>query len=142
MASKTVDTPRSEPEKIDAWFASCAHPLKDVAQALRKVILSADPAVGEDIKWNHPSFFYTGPLAPFDPKEYKRYLIVFNLHSKDGCVMLVFWQGGRVADASGLLEGTYKDGRRLARFFSMVDVEKNRESLTAIIREQIRLIDS
>ena len=56
-------------------------------------------------------------MKPFDPKEYKRDLIVMNLHK--GRIMLVFPSGAKVNDTSGLLEGDYKDGRRLAIFSAL-----------------------
>ena len=46
------------------------------AAALREVILTTDASIGEEIFWNAPTFFYTGEMKPFDPKEYKRYIIV------------------------------------------------------------------
>jgi len=33
--------------------------------------------------------FYAGEMKPFNPKEYKRYIVVFNLYRKD-CIRLVF----------------------------------------------------
>ena len=53
-------------------------------------------------------------MKEFDPKEYKRDIIVFNLFK--GRIMLVFPGGAKVKDASGLLEGDYKDGRRFIVF--------------------------
>ena len=99
-AQKTSTTLASDPDKVDAWMDALDHPLKPVAQALRTIILAADKTVGEHIKWNHPAFFYTGEMKPFDPKEYKRHLIVFNLQSKDGGVLLVFPHGARADDPS------------------------------------------
>lgn len=32
------------------------HPLKEVVIALQEVILSTDPQIGEQIKWNSPAF--------------------------------------------------------------------------------------
>src|SRR5438046_114416 len=100
--AKTISSrvPKSEPEKVDAWLRALDHPLKVELQALREIILSTDPRIGEHIKWNHPAFFYTGSMEPIDLKEYKRYLIISNLHSKDGGVLLVFWQGGRINDTT------------------------------------------
>jgi hypothetical protein len=43
-----------------------------VVEAVRKIIVSADKQIGEHIKWNSPSFFYSGEMKPFNPKEYKR----------------------------------------------------------------------
>lgn len=114
------------------------HPLKPVAQALRAVILRADKNVGEHIKWNHPAFFYTGEMKPFDPKEYKRHLVVFNLHSKDGGVLLVFPHGAGADDPAGLLSGDYADGRRLARFQALAEVTAAKKPLTNIITSLIR----
>src|SRR4030095_5433079 len=80
-----------------------------IVQTLREIILSTDKEVGERIKWNTPSFYYTGEMKPFDPKEYKREIIVFNLFKNR--IMLVFPSGAKVNDRSGVLEGDYKDGR-------------------------------
>ena len=136
----TSPPPPSEPGKVDAWMDAFDHPLKPVAQALRAIILRADKTVGEHIKWNHPAFFYTGEMKLFSSKEYKRHLIVFNLHSKDGGVLLVFPHGAGVDDPTGLLTGDYADGRRLARFNTLADVTAARKPLTNIIKSLIRQI--
>ena len=75
--------------------------LGKIIQTLREIILSTDKEIGERIKWNNPSFYYTGEMKPFDPKEYKREMIVFNLYK--GRIMLVFPSGAKVNDRSGLL---------------------------------------
>jgi hypothetical protein len=133
-------TKPSEPEKVDAYMQSLKHPLGKVVEALRKIILSTDREVGEEIKWNAPAFFYSGDMKPFNPKEYKRHLVVFNLHRKD-CIRLVFPSGARVNDKSGLLEGDYADLRRLALFFNMGDVKSKQASLQAVIRRWIETLD-
>jgi len=102
MTAKADETIKlSEPEKVDKYIQDLKHPLADVVQALREVILSADTSIGEEVKWNAPTFFYGGPMKPSNPKEYKRYIIVFNLFKKD-CIRLVFPSGARVNDQSGL----------------------------------------
>ena len=85
-------------------------------------------------------FFYSGEMRPFNPKEYKRYLIVFNLFKQD-CIRLVFPSGAKVNDTSGLLEGDYADGRRLAHFYSMNDVEAKKQQIQRVIKEWLRLLD-
>jgi hypothetical protein len=65
----------SQPALVDAYLAALQHPLKDTAVYLRKFILAVDPQIGEGIFWNSPTFYYTGKMAPFDPKTYKRYLL-------------------------------------------------------------------
>lgn len=119
------------------------HPLAKVVEALRQIILKAHPQVGEEIKWNAPTFFFTGKLAPSAPKEYNKYLVVFNLFQKD-CIRLVFWRGARVKNAAGLLllEGDYADGRRLALFYAMADVKSKTKALRAVVRAQIKALDA
>jgi hypothetical protein len=141
MKTKTIESTKpSEPKKVDAYIAKLKHPLTDVVKALRRIILSTDKEIGEEIKWNAPTFFYAGEMAPFDPKEYKRYLIVFNLYQKD-CIRLVFPSGAKVKDTSGLLEGNYADGRRLAMFHDIKEVKSKQKTLQQIIKKWLKLLD-
>ena len=110
-----------------------------IVETIRQIILSTDKEIAEHIKWNNPSFYYNGEMKPFDPKEYKRDLIVMNLHK--GRIMLVFPSGAKVNDTSGLLEGDYKDGRRLLIFTDMKDVEAKEKKLKAIIKKWLKLVD-
>jgi len=135
-----MTTKPSEPDKVDACINRLKHPLKDVVVSLRKIILEADPAIGEEIKWNAPTYFYTGETEQSDPKLYKRYLIVFNLFKKD-CIRLVFWGGGKVNDKSGFLQGDYADGRRLALFHSLDDVKANKKHLLHALKQQLKHLD-
>lgn len=82
-------TKPSESDKRDAYMNNLKHPLAGVAKALREIILKTDPEIGEEIKWNAPAFFYTGELPPFNPKDYKRHIVVFNFYKQD-CIRLVF----------------------------------------------------
>ena len=113
--------------------------LGKIIQTLRKIILSTDKEIGERIKWNNPSFYYKGEMKPFDPKEYKRELIVFNLYK--GRIMLVFPSGAKVNDRSGLLEGDYKDGRRITIFKDIEGVRSKEKLLQTVIKEWLRLVD-
>jgi hypothetical protein len=133
-------TKPSEPEKVDAYMQGLTHPLAKVVEALRKIILSTDREIGEEIKWNAPAFFYSGDMKPFNPKEYKRHLVVFNLYRKD-CIRLVFPSGARVNDKSGLLEGDYADGRRLALFHNMEEVISKKTPLQLAIREWLETLN-
>jgi len=135
-----LSTKASAPAQVDAYMRKLKHPLADVVEALRRIILSTDREIGEEIKWNAPSFFFTGPMRPFNPKEYKRYIVVFNLYRKD-CIRLVFPSGARIGDTSGLLEGNYSDGRRLAYLSSLADVESKRPELQSAIRKWLTTLD-
>src|SRR6185295_3886758 len=103
------------------------------------MILSIDKEIGERIKWNNPSFYYTGEMKPFDPKEYKREIIVFNLFK--GRIMLVFPSGAKVKDTSGLLEGDYKDGRRITIFKDLKNVKAKEKTLKKVIKDWLKLVD-
>jgi hypothetical protein len=139
---KTTETTTkaTEPEKVDAYMSKLKHPLAKAVADLRKIILSVDREIGEEIKWNAPTFFYAGQMKPTKPKEYRRYIVVFNLFKQD-CIRLVFPRGAKVKDASGLLEGDYADGRRLAMFYSSKDVKSKEKNLRAVISKWLRLLE-
>jgi hypothetical protein len=130
----------SEPEKVDEFLGNLDYPLLDVVQYLRNLILSTDKKMGEGIYWNAPTFYYTGTMKPFNPKEYKRYIVGFNFYKQDA-VRLIFLRGAEAADTTGLLEGDYKDGRRIALFKSMEDVKSKEAALKKIIKQLLKSVD-
>lgn len=132
-------TQPSQPEVVDAYMKKLKHPMKDTAEALRQAILSTDKTIGEEIAWNAPSFFYTGKMKPFNPKEYKRFIMVFNFLKKD-CLRVIFLKGANANDTSGLLEGDYADGRRLAFFYSVDDVKEKKKDLQKIVKALLKQI--
>jgi len=79
-------------------------------------------------------------MKPTNPKEYRRYIVVFNLFKQD-CIRLVFPSGAKVKDASGLLEGDYADARRLAMFYSSKDVKLKAKALRAVISQWLELLE-
>ena len=99
-----MNTKASEPAKVDAYMSRLKHPLAKVVEDLRQIILSTDKEIGEEIKWNAPTFFYAGQMKPANPKEYRRYIVVFNLFKQD-CIRLVFPTAARVKDKSRLVDG-------------------------------------
>jgi len=138
--TKEMTTKPSEPEKVDAYMSRLKHPLAKVVEELRHIILSTNKEIGEEIKWNAPTFFYAGQMKPTDPKEYRRYLVVFNLFKQD-CIRLVFPSGAKVKDKSGLLEGDYADGRRLAMFYSPREVKSKEKALCAVITKWLKVLE-
>ena len=133
--SKTL----SDTEQVTAHIKKLEPAIAKIIETLRKIILSTDKEIGERIKWNNPSFYYTGEMKPFDPKEYKREIIVMNLYK--GRIMLVFPSGAKVNDKSGLLEGDYKDGRRITIFKDMKDVKASEKALQTVIKKWLKLVD-
>lgn len=121
---------------VSAYIQKLGEPTAAIVEALRQIILSTDPEIAEEIKWNAPSFFYTGPMKPFNPKEYKRHIIVMNLHKR---ILLVLPSGVKLNDASGLLEGGYSDGRRLVNITGMADVIQKEPLLRATVKEWLKV---
>jgi hypothetical protein len=134
-ASKDINDPGSVTahiEKLDPGFAN-------IVEAVRKFILQTDPEVGEQIKWNSPSFFYTGTMKPFDPKTYKRDIVVMNLRKNE--ILLVFPTGATINDNIGLLEGKFTDGRRTVKFTTMDDVKRKGKDLQEVIKKWLSLVE-
>lgn len=129
----------SEPEKVDEFMSSLKHPMKDIVTYVRKVILSVDKEIGEGIYWNAPTFYFTGKMKPFEAKEYKRYIVGFVFNRQD-CIRMVFLQGASVSDKAGILEGDYKDGRRLVAFKSLADAKSKETELKKIVKELVKLM--
>lgn len=129
----------SDTEQVSAHISRLEAELATCVEYLRKVILTTDKEIGERIKWNNPSFYYTGEMIDFDPKEYKRELIVFNLFK--GKIMLVFPSGVKVNDTSGLLTGDYADGRRIVTFQDLEDIKSKEKNLQEIILTWLSLME-
>ncbi len=129
----------TDTEQVTAHISQLDAGVGEIVQYLREVILATDKEIGERIKWNNPSFYYTGEMAPFDPKEYKREMIVFNLFK--GRIMLVFPSGAKVKDTGGLLGGDYKDGRRIIIFKDVDHAKASVKLLQKIIRDWLLLIE-
>jgi hypothetical protein len=56
--------------------------------------------------------------------------------------MLELCPPAKVNDKSGLLEGDYADGRRLAMFYRMKDVQAKEKVLQRIIKKWLTLLDT
>lgn len=143
MSDKDKTTKPSEPAKVDAYMKALDHPLKNVLEELRKIIVGVDKEIGEEIKWNAPTFFYAGLMKHTDPKEYKRYLVVSTIYPKD-MIRLVFPSGNTIEDVAkgtDFLTGAYADGRRIATFLSMDDVKANKALLQKLIKVWLQRLE-
>ena len=126
-------------EQLTAHIKKLDPSIRKIIETIRQIILKTDKEIGERIKWNNPSFYYTGEMKPFDPKEYKREIIVMNLFKER--IMLVFPSGAKINDKSGLLEGDYKDGRRITVFKDLKDVKTKEKLLQDVIKKWLVLVD-
>ena len=134
-----MKTKLTDKEQVAEHIKKLDPKLAKVVETLRQIILSTDKEIGERIKWNNPSFYYTGEMKEFNPKEYKRDMIIMNLFK--GRIMLVFPGGAKVNDKSGLLDGNYKDGRRISIFKDLKDVKEKQKALQKIIKDWLKLVD-
>lgn len=137
MAAKPKLTHR---EQIQQFYNNTDHPLKDVMLKLHSIIMETDPEIGEHIKWNSPAFYYTGEMAPFDPKEYKRDIVVYNVHKKDE-ILLIFPTGAKVDDKTGILGGKFTDSRKSVDIMSMDDLLAKENKLKTVIRQWLALVE-
>lgn len=129
----------SDQEQVTAHINKLDPEIAGVVENIRQAILACSKDIGERIKWNNPSFYYTGEMKPFDPKEYKREIAVFNLFKNR--IMLVFPGGAKINDDTGLLEGDYKDGRRLIIFKDKKDAAAKEKALKKIIKQWLALVE-
>ena len=107
---------------VDEFMAQDQHPLRVLLQKVREIILSVDERVEEAIKWKTPTFMFKGNIASF--MKAKKF------------VSLMFHKGALIKDEYGLLEGDGKEAR-VARFYSLEDIEEKREALEALIQAWI-----
>ncbi len=104
---------------VDEWFAGYDNPMKEVVQAVREVILAADPRIEETIKWQAPTFVYRGNLASFFPKSKKH-------------ASLMFHKGKFIPGDFPNLEGDGKEARSM-KFTDLADLAAKKDELTAIV---------
>lgn len=118
-------------QTVQEFMETMDHPFKDVIDAVRQIILSANPKIAERVKWNAPSFYHSDTQDD---------LAAFNLHIKDKAMLVLVFPHGLVEDDSGFLQGDYKD-RRLAYFHSMEDVTKHRKKLEKVVNNWVKLVN-
>ena len=117
---------------VDEFMSQLEHPLKPEIEALRAVILGADPRIREEVKWNAPSFLIDDHFA------------TLKLHPVDA-VQVIFHTGAKkkarplqmvVDDPAGLLKRLAPD-RCLATFHDMQDVQARGSELARIVEQWI-----
>ena len=135
---KSKDT--HNPEAVTGYIQTLAGPQAGLVEAIRQIILSADPVIGEQLKWNAPAFFYNAEMKAFDAKEYKRDIVVFNLRQKDH-ILLIFPTGNTIKNDACLLEGDYADGRRMVKIYNAEDLETKKAALQQAIKSWIGLVE-
>lgn len=125
--------PENKSDEVNEWMLKLEHPFKTEMEAVRKIVMNANSAIAERIKWAAPSFFC---IAGLD----KTGMATFN-HRQQKYVHLVFHNGIILNDRSGLLQGDYKD-RRMAYFYSMEDIESKKKELVRAVNAWVEIISN
>ncbi|AWA30064.1 hypothetical protein HYN48_08215 [Flavobacterium magnum] len=128
-----------DPQSVTEFIRNLHPDFAALTEAIRTAVLETDTLVSEHIKWNSPAFFYNGDMKPFDPKEYKRDILV--IHTRKNYALLVFPTGNIIDDRDGVLEGNYADGRRMIRLGSIADLNKNRIALQNVIKDWLAKVE-
>jgi hypothetical protein len=129
----------SNTEQVKQYVAKLPKEIQPAIEYLRQVMLSVDDNIAEHIKWNSPAFYYSGEMKEFDPKEYKRDILVMNLR-KDK-IMCVLPTGMRLKSNTEILEGNFTDGRRVINFQNLNDIKQKETKLREAIKEWLTLVD-
>lgn len=130
----------SEQEQVTEYIQKLDPSISETITFLRQVILAINNEISEHIKWNSPSFYYSGEMKPFDPKEYKRDILVMNIRPGKS-ILLVFPTGIKITDTSGLLEGNYSDGRKIATIKNLEEAKSRQKDLENAIRNWMDQIE-
>ena len=113
--------------KVNDFMSKLEHPLKAEMDKVRSIIVNASSKIEEDIKWGGPSFFYREDLATFNPR-IKNY------------VALIFHKGDLLHIKSNFLEEATK-GKVYAKFYSLEQVNENKELIERMVHAWVELMD-
>lgn len=135
-------TPRSHTSAADStkaveeFMSALGHKFKDEIQAIRSLILSADPSIFEGVKWNAPSFRTSEYFATTNLREKNGVGIILHLGAK---VREVAPDGMQVADPEKLLKWLARD-RATIVFKDMNDFNAKKGAFLSLIRSWIALV--
>jgi len=128
--------PREDPA-VDEMLRATDHPLRREIGEVRRILLDADPAIREGVKWNAPSFRTTEWFAtlnnPGNPRARDRVMLVLHAGAKAKGIETK----GKVPDPEGLLEWLGKD-RALVTFADGKAIRARKAALQALVREWTR----
>lgn len=130
---------QSDTELVTALVEKLDAENKSTVEFLRQLILNTDNEIGEQVKWNSPSFYFTGEMKAFNPKEYKRDILVINIHR--GSILLVFPTGATITDINDLKAVNYPDGRKIIKIAGIEDAKAKQKSLQTIIVEWLGKVE-
>ena len=118
------------PADVDAFLAALKHPQDAAIRRLRAVIRATDPRIGEDIKWNAPSFH-------LDDKHFA----TMQLRKTDSVLLVLHLGAGKralakdaIAHPQGLLTWLGADRATLS-FNGAAEVDARARALQAVLKQ-------
>lgn len=124
----------STPESVESFLASLDHPSKEEILALRQILLAADPAIAEGIKWNVPSFRTSEHFATLNLRAKNGVGVILHFGAKKNDISTT---GVSIADPDSLLEWLAKD-RAMVTFRNLNDIAAKQAAFTNLIRQWIK----
>ena len=114
-------------EEVDDYIYRLPEELRDVAQALRSILLSISPSIEEKYSYKVPFYYYHGPLC---------YINKMKDH-----IYIGFVKGYELDDEYDLLEKGDRKMVRIIRYGCISDIEKSKPAFyinQAMILNEIR----
>jgi hypothetical protein len=123
---------------VETWLSALDHPCKEEVLALRRIILAADPAISEEIKWNVPSFRTSEHFATLNLRVKKGIGVILHFGAKKNEISTT---GVAIDDPEPLLEWLAND-RALVTFRDSDDIAAKQSAFVSLVREWIKNIRS
>lgn len=123
-------------QEVTKFLSELEHPLKKEIEQLRKIILSTDKDLTENIKWNAPNF----SLNDEDR-------ITMRIHPPSKQIQLIFHRGAKVqalpgkniiSDDKGMLEWKTTD-RAVATFTDLKDIKLKSSDITDLVTKWLKV---
>jgi hypothetical protein len=130
----------SEPDQVDSYMRKLKHPLADVAGGAEANHFEYGGRNRRGNQMERPSLLLHGSYEAVQPEGIQETHCRIQSVSKRLCTARAS-ERARIGDTSGLLEGDYADGRRLAFFSYMADIESKAPALQRAIRKWLTLLD-
>lgn len=124
---------RSTQPTVASFIAALDSPRQAEMLALRELLLQADPSIGEEVKWNAPSFHAGGDFATIHWRAKNALLLILHLGVKTGQAI----PPAAIADPLGLLRWLGPD-RASVSLTDMDDLGRKHDALTDLVRQWIR----
>jgi len=119
-------------QSVEELLTGLEHPLRTDIEELRGVVLSASDNIGEEVKWNSPSFYTGDHFATMRLNGKVPLQLILHLGAKKAAL-----PSGAVQDPDGLLKWLGPD-RACIDLSAPGDVGRRTDALRAILRQWVR----